>query len=598
MIFSLRELCSGIALALLLSTAGIAAEIPSEWDRPRQEIADAWRVRKEVISVGNDPVGAKQLEQIRKLQRRYGLTALPLLSLSLVRETRDPGESPQEERLRYAELFAPNFPAIAYSQCAGIRNFHTFVQGIVSCFQGAQWELLRPDGQLRLLANAFFAGFHAFVLVSLLFLSFFLLRYGVAISRALSHTMKYVTPSGIVFLVFLVSLLAWLYLGWMGPALVLFFVLWRHVNWKERSVLIFLWLLALLLPLAMYAPAFLIRYERGIVATLEKPLEDISLAEKATQLQRWISRHPEDADALFTLGIIEKETGRLENAKEWYRKASALRPGWHKPIVNLATIAFIQKNPEEAVSLLQKAISISPQSVAAHFDLGKIYLNETRLDEARVSLKKSKDIDAALFAELDRISDPSNSQDFLIDESLSEEEILPRIWGFSPDLRDDRNALYQSYFPNLSLAMYWTLLGAIILLSLALNQKWPARSLREEAAPADPRPQSSSVDIFDPNLSRAFKREYSPLHALWEKFQERWCTLLIPGLHHLFRENFVRALFWLFSSTGILILLLERDRWIVGPYHLPGFPAFPLAAVLLSVFGVIYIYEAIRAIRS
>jgi len=113
----------------------------------------------------------------------------------------------------------------------------------------------------------------------------------------------------------------------------------------------------------------------------------------------------------------------------------------------------------------------------------------------------------------------------------------------------------------------------------------------------DQRPRSGPIDMFDSNLSRAFKREYSPLHAFWEEFQQRWCTLLIPGLHHLFRENWARATFWLFVSVGILVLLVERNRWVQGPYDLPGFPAFPFVAVLVSLFGLIYVREGFRAIR-
>jgi tetratricopeptide (TPR) repeat protein len=598
MLFFLRTLRPEIALAVLLASSGFAAEIPREWDLPRQEISDAWRVRKEVVSLGNDPIGAKQLEQIRKSQRKFGLTSLPLVSLSLIGEVRERGSAQKEERLRYAELFAPDLPAIPYLHCADTGNLNGLIPSAISCLQGLRLDLSRSEGRLRLLANGFFAALSTYLFVAFLFVSFFLYRHGTTLCREISERLTYVTPVGVSFLLLLLSLVGWVYLGWIGAGSILFFFLWRHAAGRERFVLIALWVAAVLLPWAMYAPALLVRYERGIVSTLEKPLEGTSLTEKGILLRRWISDHPEDAEALFTLGIIEKKTGRFESAKSLFGKASALRPDWHKPIVNLATIAFVEKETDVAISLLQKAVSIAPQSVTAHFDLGKIYLNETRLDEARNSLKKAKDIDAALFAELDRASNAASVSDYLMDETLTRREILPRIWSFSPDLTDHRETLYRTRFPNIPIPLYGWILAAVLLLSFGIHLKWPPGIRSGERAGSEDRAPSSSLDIFDPTLSRAFKREYSPLHAFWEKFQERFSTFLLPGLHHLFRGEQVRALFWLSTSVGILVLISQRDLWIRDPLSLPGIPTFPLTETLLVTFGILYLYEAIRAIRS
>lgn len=419
MAFSRESLLFGIGLVALFFAGSLYAEIPPEWNRPRQEIADAWYVRKEITSVGNDPLGAQQLEQIRKLQRRYDLIALPSVSLALLRELEKRGTGQREERLRYAEGFAPEHPAVAYFQCRETRGVSDLFIAIRSCLQGLKWELSRNEGKLRFLANFFFSGLHAFLWVSLAFSAFLLFRYGIPMSRALSQSLRHISPSGAIFLTIFISGLAGLYLGWIGPTSILFFLLWRYVNRGERLVLLFLWILAALLPVAMVLPSFAVRYERNLVSVLENPFEGALLSERAATLERWISEHPDDAEALFTLARIERETGRPTNARELYKKVSALRPDWHKPIVNLAVIEYIEKSPDAAVSLLKKAVSVAPHSVVAHFDLGKIYLNQTRLDEARDLLKKSKDIDPQLFSEANRISDTSEASRFLVDESLS-----------------------------------------------------------------------------------------------------------------------------------------------------------------------------------
>ncbi|MFH1262513.1 MAG: tetratricopeptide repeat protein [Pseudomonadota bacterium] len=598
MLFSSKLFHPLIAAGLLLLSGSLFAEIPGEWDHPRQEIADAWRVRKEVVAVGTDRLGGKQLDQIQKISRKYGITALPNISLALLQEIRERGGSQKAELLAYAESFAPRFPAVSYFSCGGIWDLVTSTTALPSCIQGARASWERTDSRLRVITNLFVTFLATIASVGILFLFFLLSRYWIPVCRALSQAIPWASPSGIGVLFFLLSLLSWSLVGWLGPALILFALLWRYTSRGERGVLFLFWLAVGLFPLALYGPSLTIRYHHSIVPILEQPFEGDLFEERALRLGRWVADHPDDAEAFFTLGRIEKETGCLDEAKRDYQKAAALRPGWYKPIVNLSTISHIEKAPEEAVASLQKALSMNPRSVVANFNLGKIYLDQRRLDEARISLTRARDLDAQRFADLDRLSNASDPTGFLMDESISPEEIRSRIWGFSDDLTTIRNGLFDDYFPGISLTRFWALLSVVLVLSFGVGLKWPAGNVREAFGAAAVRPQSASVDVFDPKMSRAFKREYSPIHAYWEAFGGRWCTLLLPGLQHFFRENYLRGVFGLSLSLWLLIRggftsLLLRD-----PNSMAGLPSFPGTEFAFLVFGLVYLTEAIQAIRS
>jgi len=161
-------------------------------------------------------------------------------------------------------------------------------------------------------------------------------------------------------------------------------------------------------------------------------LSDYSSADKwLTLALRW---DPSDAEAWYYLGRTKYHENRFQEAIQAFQKCLNLRPqfvlaangiglsqaalGQNEDAITSLQKAismqqnFVQKTPEpyidlgdllnqqarfkEAISLLQKALTITPRNIRAHEMLGKAYLNLNRFTEAQNELEAAVSIDPEL----------------------------------------------------------------------------------------------------------------------------------------------------------------------------------------------------------
>ncbi|MBF0358169.1 MAG: tetratricopeptide repeat protein [Magnetococcales bacterium] len=88
-------------------------------------------------------------------------------------------------------------------------------------------------------------------------------------------------------------------------------------------------------------------------------------------------------------GVDSHQSGRLDDAVNWYRKTLAIEP---ENVIALSNIGSILKNQgklEEAVANLKKAVAIQPDFADAFFNLGNAQKELGRLDEAVNCFKKT-----------------------------------------------------------------------------------------------------------------------------------------------------------------------------------------------------------------
>ena len=74
---------------------------------------------------------------------------------------------------------------------------------------------------------------------------------------------------------------------------------------------------------------------------------------------------PANSTALYALGEIQRDEGRLDAAQELYQRAAAASPTWAKPILRLAIIASDKGDTVTAVALLKNTMTLDPQSAEA-----------------------------------------------------------------------------------------------------------------------------------------------------------------------------------------------------------------------------------------
>jgi len=90
-----------------------------------------------------------------------------------------------------------------------------------------------------------------------------------------------------------------------------------------------------------------------------------------------------DPGAYFNRAKANDELGAIEAAKDDYRKAISLRPGYAKAYHNLAILEEKTGDLTEAVDLLEQAINYDTDNWKSHWKLGQVYIQLGMIDKAR-----------------------------------------------------------------------------------------------------------------------------------------------------------------------------------------------------------------------
>ncbi|MBW1895285.1 MAG: tetratricopeptide repeat protein, partial [Deltaproteobacteria bacterium] len=81
--------------------------------------------------------------------------------------------------------------------------------------------------------------------------------------------------------------------------------------------------------------------------------------------------------------------GRLEEAAAGYRKALTIKPDYVEAHSNLGTVLIAQGRLEEAAAGYRKALAIKPDFAEAHNNLGNVLIEQGRLEEAAAGYRKA-----------------------------------------------------------------------------------------------------------------------------------------------------------------------------------------------------------------
>ena len=112
----------------------------------------------------------------------------------------------------------------------------------------------------------------------------------------------------------------------------------------------------------------------------------------ARLLERVTELDPQDHRAHFLLGRAHQEGRRPEGAAEAYERAIELKPDAVPYYTELARSLKSMGGVDEAArvgAVLSKALAIDPSDASVRFELGKLHLEQGRLDEAAEQLRKA-----------------------------------------------------------------------------------------------------------------------------------------------------------------------------------------------------------------
>jgi tetratricopeptide (TPR) repeat protein len=101
-------------------------------------------------------------------------------------------------------------------------------------------------------------------------------------------------------------------------------------------------------------------------------------------------------EELLSMAVVHHRAGRLEEAEHIYRQVLVADPNQPDALHLLGVIARRAGNSVLAVEYLQRATERSPLFAAAHYNLGNVFRDTKRLDEAAASYRRAIDLEPDL----------------------------------------------------------------------------------------------------------------------------------------------------------------------------------------------------------
>jgi tetratricopeptide (TPR) repeat protein len=109
-------------------------------------------------------------------------------------------------------------------------------------------------------------------------------------------------------------------------------------------------------------------------------------------LQQAYSLAPSSWDVSYYIGVALEQTGKIEDAQAWYRKAYSLDPSRHLSLLGIARIFFLEKNYSQALPLfeqLSKEFPASESSYSSYVCLAQCYAELGRFDDFDDTMQKA-----------------------------------------------------------------------------------------------------------------------------------------------------------------------------------------------------------------
>ncbi len=123
---------------------------------------------------------------------------------------------------------------------------------------------------------------------------------------------------------------------------------------------------------------------------------------QTTLFQSSLQTDPDSPVLLYNLGIASADSGDVQGAISYYRRALTIRPDYLNVLVNLGNLLREQGNYPAALALQKRALAAGPQSADLWVNLGDTYLKEGSADKAIKAFQNAISLDPnSLEANLD-----------------------------------------------------------------------------------------------------------------------------------------------------------------------------------------------------
>jgi tetratricopeptide (TPR) repeat protein len=377
-----------------------------------------------------------ELNRLYQLKLDKGKRNLPMPSVMLIREAERAGKSGNHDQAvelaNFSIKFSPELPQPYFGLARVLwGQNHLQIGQILSAFlRGLKAQFRHYPSSLHFFYDTIFILSHAilltFMMVGIVVILRYLPLYFHAVRKNLSMEFLSLLINGLKIFFLLIPFVLRLNMLWA----ILFWsiLLWGYVTKQEKQLhLLFLILL-------VYLPFFLHSSSSFLNGTSSDILLEMYQAnhenwDKTTRekLQTWLSSHPDDAEVLFTLGLIEKRESHYPQAESFYQKAIQQDPKISEIFSNLGNVYLARKQTQLAIDSYQQAINLNPDKGAYYYNLYRAYSQESffsgKIDPA---LQKARQLDPQLVNFYTEIDSPHMNR-LVIDEVLTTKQIWKKF---------------------------------------------------------------------------------------------------------------------------------------------------------------------------
>lgn len=300
--------------------------------------------------------------------------------------------------LEAAERLDPGRPETAFAAAAVARARGSWLEAAADLARA--WPLLAwlPVERYLWLQDLLVWGLMLLLLTGALFVGALMATRGGALvhdltafaGRRLPHVLAWLLAA--LFLLWPLALpggLVWVLVLWS-------LLLWGYGSASERTVLVCLWLLLGVAPLALASQ------RRAVAVRLSPPVRAIeSIRQRRlygslfTDLTLLRSSLPESPAVTHLLADVHRLLGQWEQARSLYREVLDHEPQSSAALLNLGVYAFNHGDTTGAIQYFQQASAADPSNAAAaQYDLSQVYNEAYQFDEAHRALAQAKTIDA------------------------------------------------------------------------------------------------------------------------------------------------------------------------------------------------------------
>lgn len=386
-----------------------------------------------------------------------------------------------------------------------------------------------------------------------------------------------------------------------------------HSKRGQQVVIIFAFFLLLSPFLIQIISEFFVTTYSRVYYQLYQVNEDAWDKETEQKLINWTTSHPDDIDALFSLGLIKKREGDYEKAKRCYEKVLEIDPHYHRALCNLGNVLLASKKVNLAIKSYNRCLEICPTTVEGNYNLSRAYLLKYMFSESNESFNRAKELDAERVDYYSKIYS-KNMNRMVIDKTIPLSVFWKKTFKPSQEKKLFSSYLWDRFFKGIPFSCWYIVLFIFLVFAclIFINHHEFGFSVGCEYCGSAVCRRCRRL-VYDDNLCKQCaaifkdKGDYSISTKGKEKkvtqieqFQKRYIitgkilSMLLPGAGHLWIDYPLKGSAMLFLFFFLLLKLFYWDGILVNPWLVSHARSYGGVVIVGCLVLILYLYSILN----